>query len=67
MKVSINSSGIQEDLIEFNEMGGSIFILPGNKIIKSSYSNFLAKLKTDIVFPPKLITPLYLINFGKIF
>ena len=38
------SSGIQEDLIEFNEMGGSIFILPGNKIIKSSYSNFLAKL-----------------------
>ncbi len=38
------SSGINEDLIEFNKMGGSIFILPGDNINLSNYANLLSNL-----------------------
>ena len=38
------SSGIDEDLVEFNKMGGSIFIFPGNNIDYSEYRHFLKAL-----------------------
>jgi len=39
------SSGIDEDLVEFNKMGGSVFIFPGNANNSLEYSHFLKELK----------------------
>jgi len=45
------SSGIDEDLVEFNKMGGSIFIFPGNANNSSEYSHFLKELKLPQLGP----------------
>ena len=45
------SSGIDEDLVEFNKMGGSIFIFPGNNIDYSEYRHFLKELNLPELGP----------------
>ena len=45
------SSGIDEDLVEFNKMGGSIFIFPGNNIDYSEYRHFLKALNLPELGP----------------
>ena len=45
------SSGIDEDLVEFNKMGGSIFIFPGNNIDFSEYRHFLKALNLPELGP----------------
>lgn len=39
------SSGLSEDIVEFNKIGGSVFIFPGNEINRTDYQLFLQKLK----------------------
>ena len=45
------SSGMDEDLVEFNKMGGSIFIFPGNNIDFSEYRHFLKALNLPELGP----------------
>ena len=45
------SSGMDEDLVEFNKMGGSIFIFPGNNIDFSEYRHFFKALNLPELGP----------------
>jgi hypothetical protein len=45
------SSGMDEDLVEFNKMGGSIFIFPGNNIDFLEYRHFLKALNLPELGP----------------
>ncbi|MFM6934666.1 MAG: BatA domain-containing protein [Flavobacteriales bacterium] len=38
-------SGLSEDLIEFHQKGGAVFVIPGNQIVRSDYSNLLSGLE----------------------
>lgn len=42
---------MDEDLVEFNKMGGSIFIFPGNNIDFSEYRHFLKALNLPELGP----------------